>query len=55
VQQLLRDKKMVMAHIFDKVWLDKDDPIHFQGKDNEPISRYLSALHSVQCLCDHVL
>jgi hypothetical protein len=39
VRALLRDKKELMSHLFHKEWLDKDAAIHFQGKDNEPVSR----------------
>lgn len=41
MKKVLRDRKQLLAHLFTVETLDKEDPVHFLGKNDVPITRNL--------------
>ena len=39
VKGILKERKQLVAHLFALELLDKNDPIHFVGRNDEPVSR----------------
>ena len=39
IKTTLKERKQIVSHLFDVELLDKDDKVHFLGKDNQPLTR----------------
>ena len=39
IKTTLKERKQIVSHLFDVELLDKDDKVHFLGKDDKPITR----------------
>jgi hypothetical protein len=45
IRDKLKEKKELLSHLFDKKWIDKDAPIHFEDKKGQPASRFVPSIN----------